>query len=75
MMPGQQGLRLDQAPPLAVPLSFFLTVPVAMVAGGSTLLFQGDAALVTPWSPATIARALPWGTTSGRSPSGTNLVP
>ena len=57
MMPGQQGLRLDQAPPLAVPLTFFLTVPVAMVAGGGTLLFQGDAALVTPWSPATIALA------------------
>lgn len=55
LMPGQEGLRLDQAPPLAVPLTFFLTVPVAIAAAGATLLVQGGAALATAWGPATIA--------------------
>jgi len=54
-MPGQEGLRLDQAPPLSLPLAFFLTVPAAMVAAGILLILQGAALLVTPWAPATIA--------------------
>lgn len=54
-VPGQEGLHPDQAPPLAVPLAFFLTVPLAMVAAGLTLLLAGDAALLTSWAPTTIA--------------------
>ena len=54
-MPGQEGLHPDQAPPLTVPLAFFLTVPLAMTAAGLTLLLAGDAALLTPWAPTTIA--------------------
>lgn len=53
--PEQQGLQLDQAPPLALPTSFFLTVPVAMVAGGALLLRAGAGALTNHWLAETAA--------------------
>lgn len=52
---GTAGLRLDQAPPLAVPAAFFLTGPLALVAAGGVLLLGGDAALATPWAGRTLA--------------------
>lgn len=50
-----RGLQLDDAPPLAVPLSFFLTALVAIAAAGALLMKHGDAALATRWSPLTLA--------------------
>lgn len=49
------GLRLDQAPPLAVPAAFFLIAPIGLVAAGGLLLAEGAGALATPWAPATLA--------------------
>ncbi len=49
------GLRIDQAPPLAVPGAFFLTGPAFLVVAGLLLAGQGAAALTTPWAPATLA--------------------
>jgi hypothetical protein len=51
------GLHLEQAPPLAIPLSFFLTAPLAVAAAGGVLLHNGSTALVTSWSPSTLAIA------------------
>ena len=44
------GLRLDQAPPLHLPLRFFLTGPLFGVAAGALLVFQGAGPLLSPWS-------------------------
>ncbi|MBI5608924.1 MAG: hypothetical protein HY902_08575 [Deltaproteobacteria bacterium] len=55
LLPGQDGLRLDQAPPLAIPARFFATVPVALAAVGGVLLVHGGAALSSRWLPATVA--------------------
>jgi hypothetical protein len=49
-----RSLHFDQAPPLAIPLSFFLTAPVALACAGALLLYAGAEALVTPWLPLTI---------------------
>lgn len=38
---GMEGLRTDQAPPLAIPASFFLLAPVAMLAAGVLLATAG----------------------------------
>ena len=51
------GLHLEQAPPLAIPLSFFLTAPLAVAAAGAVLIRSGAAALVSGWSPTTLAIA------------------
>ncbi len=51
------GLRLDQAPPLAVPLSFFCTAPLALVAAGALLLRHGALAITTGFAPITLALA------------------
>ncbi len=48
------GLSLEQAPPLAIPLSFFMTAPLAVVAAGLVLLRYGTAALTTGWAPLTL---------------------
>ena len=48
------GLRLQDAPPLAVPLSFFLTAPVAAMIAGAVLAVSGAAAVTTTWAPVTL---------------------
>jgi len=48
----QTGLRLDQAPPLLVPLRFFLTAPLFPVLAAAYLAWHGPEALATRWSPA-----------------------
>jgi hypothetical protein len=49
------GLSLEQAPPLSIPLRFFLTAPLFGVAAGLLLVWQGEAALLSRWVPATLA--------------------
>lgn len=51
------GLRLDQAPPLAIPVAFFLLFPLHLVGAGALLASVGSAALHSPWSPTTAALA------------------
>lgn len=49
------GLRLDQGPPLAVPLIFFLTAPLFLVAAGLYASLNGPEWTVSRWSTATLA--------------------
>lgn len=49
------GLSLEQAPPLSVPLRFFLTAPLFAFLAALLLLFSGPAALASRWSPALLA--------------------
>ncbi len=49
------GLSLEQAPPLHLPLTLFLTAPLFAAAAGVLLLGQADMALATRWSPAALA--------------------
>jgi len=49
------GLRLEQAPPLTIPVSFFLTAPVALVAAGAMLAWVGAPLLATRFAGATAA--------------------
>ncbi|WP_136417249.1 hypothetical protein [Herbaspirillum sp. ST 5-3] len=51
----QRVLSFEQTPPLSVPLRFFLTAPLFAVAAGLLLLWQGPEALVSRWTPATLA--------------------
>lgn len=46
------GLSLDQAPPIHVPLRFFLTAPLFAVAAAMLLLWQGPELFASRWSPA-----------------------
>lgn len=55
--PFGDALSLDQAPPLAVPVSFFALAPLAAVAAGALLLLHGANALSSPWAPVTQALA------------------
>jgi hypothetical protein len=48
------GLSLDQAPPLAIPMSFFLAAPLGLVLAGLVLIFQSSGLLVHPPGPQTI---------------------
>jgi hypothetical protein len=50
-----EGLHLEQAPPLAIPLSFFLSAPIAVAAAGLLLLVGGRGALMTSWAPLTLS--------------------
>ncbi|MEE8395868.1 MAG: hypothetical protein V3S29_07415, partial [bacterium] len=50
-----QGLRLEQAPPLHLPLRFFLTAPLFGAAAGLMLVWRGAELLASPWNPATVA--------------------
>ncbi|MDY0012876.1 MAG: hypothetical protein RBS40_08305 [Rhodocyclaceae bacterium] len=50
-----QALSFEQAPPLHVPLRFFLTAPLFGVAAGVVLILQPDLALATRWTAATLA--------------------
>jgi uncharacterized protein YhhL (DUF1145 family) len=51
------GLSLDQAPPLSIPLRFFLIAPLAIMAAGLLILTEGNGIFVTHWLPRTIALA------------------
>ena len=48
------GLSLDQAPPLVIPLSFFCTAPLFLALAGGILLFNGSAVLTQPLAPSTM---------------------
>ncbi|MCC7256966.1 MAG: hypothetical protein IT486_01180 [Gammaproteobacteria bacterium] len=49
------ALSLEQAPPLSVPLRFFLTAPAFGMAAAALLAWAGPAALGTRWTPAVLA--------------------
>jgi hypothetical protein len=49
------ALSLQQAPPLSVPMRFFVTAPVFGMAAGLLLLWVGPEALASRWSPPTLA--------------------
>ncbi|MDH5602179.1 MAG: hypothetical protein OEY78_12855 [Gammaproteobacteria bacterium] len=48
-------LSLTQSPPLSVPLRFFLTAPLFVIACGLVLLFYGADAFSSRWHPALLA--------------------
>ncbi len=48
---GMNRLSLDQAPPLEIPATFFLTAPVAVIAAGAVLLWTGTSAFQSNWLP------------------------
>jgi hypothetical protein len=54
MFPGS-GLSLDQAPPLGVPLRFFLTAPLYATLGGLLLAWNPEPVLASRWSPEALA--------------------
>jgi hypothetical protein len=49
------GLALERAPPIAVPLRFFLTAPLFLLAAGAVLMWSGPEALAWRGSPAALA--------------------
>ncbi|MBK5969460.1 MULTISPECIES: hypothetical protein [Thiorhodovibrio] len=49
------GLSLEQAPPIDLPLRFFLTAPLFAIASALLLFDQTEAILATRWSPAALA--------------------
>jgi hypothetical protein len=49
------GLALERAPPIAVPLRFFLTAPVFLLAAGVVLVWNGPEALASRAAPAALA--------------------
>jgi hypothetical protein len=49
------GLALERAPPIAVPLRFFLTAPLFLLAAGAVLMWSGPEALTWRGSPAALA--------------------
>lgn len=49
------GLSLEQAPPIGVPLLYFLTAPWFALAAALMLAWFGADLLVTRWAPATLA--------------------
>lgn len=51
------GLRLEQAPPIAVPFRFFLTAPVFLFLAALVLAWSGAEAFATRSSPAALALA------------------
>ena len=51
------ALSLEQAPPLSVPLRFFLTAPVFGMAAGGVLAWAGPAAFASRWTPPALALA------------------
>jgi len=48
-------LSLQDSPPIAIPLTFFLTAPLALAAAGGLVAWNGGDALATRWSPLTLA--------------------
>ena len=51
------GLSLEQAPPLSIPASFFLTIPLGILATALILMTFGITALGNPWAPQALALA------------------
>lgn len=51
----QRILSFEQTPPLSVPLRFFLTAPIFAIIAGGLLLWYGPQALISRWSPITLA--------------------
>ena len=49
------GLRLDQAPPIHLPLRLLLTAPWFAVAAAVLLMVSGDQVLASRWTPAALA--------------------
>lgn len=49
------GLSLEQAPPLSIPASFFLTVPIGILIAGCTMIMTGVASISSPWMPQALA--------------------
>lgn len=49
------SLALSQSPPLSVPLRFFLTAPLFVIACGAVLFWYGPEAFVSRWHPALLA--------------------
>jgi hypothetical protein len=49
------GLRLDQGPPFAIPLAFFLVAPLFMSAAGMLIALNWDSWSATRWSPTLLA--------------------
>jgi hypothetical protein len=52
-----KGLDLQQAPPISVPLRFFLTAPVFALAAAAVALWYGADAFASRFAPATLAIA------------------
>ncbi len=50
----QAGLAFEQAPPFALPLRFFLTAPLFLLAAGMLVAFAPDA-LASRWTPQALA--------------------
>ena len=51
-MIAQSGLSLDQAPPIGVPLRFFITAPLFALAAALLLLWRGPDIFSNRWEPA-----------------------
>lgn len=51
----QAILSFEQAPPMAAPVRFFLTAPLFAALAGGLLVIAGEGALVSRWSPLTLA--------------------
>ena len=51
------GLSPEQGPPLWVPLRFFFTAPLALLAAGGLLLLRGDEGVGNQWGPTSLAVA------------------
>jgi hypothetical protein len=49
------GLSLEQAPPLGVPFTYFLTAPWFAAAAGLALVWLGPGLVLTRWAPSTVA--------------------
>ncbi len=49
------ALSLEQTPPLSVPLRFFLTAPLFVMAAAAVLLWYGPVVLSSRWMPALLA--------------------
>ncbi len=54
-MLGTENLSLDQAPPISIPMRFFLTAPLFGVAAALLLIWHGPDLLVSRWAPQTLA--------------------
>ncbi len=53
--PGMRGLSLEQAPPLSIPMSFFLTAPLSLAAGGVVVALDSQTVFATRWAPSAAA--------------------
>ncbi|SDG41958.1 MULTISPECIES: permease [unclassified Duganella] len=51
----QRALSFGSNPPLSLPLRYFLTAPLFAALAAAFLAWQGDAALLSRWSPLTLA--------------------